>query len=97
MGSYSSIQHNATQIKGASLCIPKPLVAVVQINGHPARTLVDLGSLSDFMSSTLVQQLNVKRKELALPLPVQLAVWGSQSHINYGTTATFQYQSILED
>ncbi|KAG5635402.1 hypothetical protein H0H81_011394, partial [Sphagnurus paluster] len=76
--------------------IPKPVVIVVKVNGEPARALIDSGSLGDFISSTLVQQLGLKRKELTSPVPVQLAVQGSRSRINFGTTAPFKYQNINE-
>ena len=97
VGTYPSIQCNAAFAKDPSRRVPKPLVVVVRINGHPAQALVDSGSLGDFISSTLVQQLNIKKRELTSPVPVQLAVQGSQSCINYGATAQFQYQSISED
>lgn len=57
--SYSSIQHNVTQAKDPSWKVPKPLVVVIRINGEPAHTMIDLGLLGDFISSTLVQQLGI--------------------------------------
>ncbi|EKM74136.1 hypothetical protein AGABI1DRAFT_95849, partial [Agaricus bisporus var. burnettii JB137-S8] len=65
-----------------------------QINGHPARALVDSGSLSDFISSALVQQLELPKVELVKPLQVQMAVQGSRSKVNYGTTVSMTYQGI---
>ncbi|KAG5644982.1 hypothetical protein H0H81_009316, partial [Sphagnurus paluster] len=47
------------------------------------------------MSSTLAEQLKVKKIELATPLPVQLAVQGSRSHVNFGATVDFEYQRIF--
>ena len=79
-----------------SWLVPKLLVIVVQIKGHPAHALVDSGLLGDFMSSTIAQQLGIKKKELVSPVPVQLAVQVSRSHINFGATAKFEYQSIAE-
>ena len=74
--------------------VPKPLVIVVQINGHPAYALMDSGLLGDFISSTLVQQLHIRKKELSSPVPVQLAIQGSCSCINFGATTQLEYQSI---
>lgn len=96
MRTYPSVQRNLTHTKDPSRKIAKPLVIIVRIEGEPARALVDSRSLGDFMSSTLVQQLGIKKKELHSPIPVQLAVQGSRSRINYGATAKFEYQSISE-
>jgi hypothetical protein len=74
--------------------IPRPLVIVVNINGHPARALVDSGSLSDFISNTLVQQLSLPKEELVKLLQVQMAVQGSRSKVNYGTKVEMTYQGI---
>ena len=50
---YPALQRNAAQVKGNQRVLPKPLVVKVTVNGHPARALLDSGSLGDFMSSTL--------------------------------------------
>ncbi|KAG6884012.1 hypothetical protein C0993_002075, partial [Termitomyces sp. T159_Od127] len=57
---------------------------------------MDSGLLGDFISSTLTQQLGIDKTELTLPVPVQLAVQGSCSRINFGATVKFQYQNISE-
>ena len=95
-GMYPTMQQNLTYVWDVSRQVLKPLVIVVHINGHLAWALVDLGSLGDFVSSTLTQQLGLKKKELKDPIPVQLAVQGSRSHINYGAVAEFQYQNICK-
>ena len=77
--------------------IPKPVVVVVEVNGHPARALIDTGSLADFMSATLAEQLDVTRIKLAKPLTVQLAVQGSRSKVNYGTKVLLQSQEISSE
>ena len=75
---------------------PKPVIVVVQINGQPCRALLDSGSLSDFMSTTLADQLKVKLELLDKPLPLQLAVSGSRSQVKVRTSVRFQYQKIDE-
>ncbi|KAG6879087.1 hypothetical protein C0992_005295 [Termitomyces sp. T32_za158] len=93
-GTYSALQRNTARRKAETRLVPKPLVVVVQINGHPARALIDSGSLGNFMSTTIVEQLKVDKQELPEVLPVQLAVQGSRSKVNYGASARFRYQNI---
>jgi len=59
----------------------------VTINDQPARALLDSGSLGDFMSSTLADQLAMKRSILDAPLSLQLAVQGSRSKVNSAGTS----------
>ncbi|KAF8808285.1 hypothetical protein BYT27DRAFT_7189062 [Phlegmacium glaucopus] len=93
---YPSLQRNAAQVKGKHRILPKPIVVKVTIDGHPAWALLDSGSLGDFMSSTLADQLSVKKEKLDVPLPLQLAVQGSRSKVNAVTSVQFQYQGINE-
>lgn len=93
-GRYPAIQRNAAVTKDFTRVLPKPLVVVVHINGRPARALIDSGSLADFMSLTLAEQLRVPLKQLEKPLTIQLAVQGSRSKVNYGANTRFQYQGI---
>ena len=69
-------------------------MVVVKVNGQPTRALLDSGSLGDFMSTTLADQLRVKKIPLEKPLPVQLAVQGSRTRANYGAKVNLQYQGI---
>ncbi|KZT23381.1 hypothetical protein NEOLEDRAFT_1030872, partial [Neolentinus lepideus HHB14362 ss-1] len=91
---YPSMQRNAAVTRDFRCLIPKPLVVVVQINGRPAKALLDSGSLADFMSYDLANQLKVSKMELEKPLPVQLAIQGSRSKVNWGAKACLQYQTI---
>ncbi|KZT71104.1 hypothetical protein DAEQUDRAFT_779271, partial [Daedalea quercina L-15889] len=90
----AAIQRNAGTPRDFKRRIPEPIIVVVDVNGHPARALLDTGSLADFMSSRLANQLGVKTFELEKPLPVHLAVQGSRAKINFGCTAEIAYQSI---
>ena len=93
---YPTLQRNAAQVKGNQRVLPKPLVVKVTVNGHPARALLDSGSLGDFMSSTLADQLGIQKEPLSTPLALQLAVQGSRSKVNYVAIAQLQYQDIDE-
>ena len=90
------LQRNAAVTKDPSRIVPNPVTVVVNIDGSPARALIDTGSLCDFMSSTLADQLRLKREELKTALVVQLAVLGSRSKVNYKVNAQFEYQGINE-
>ena len=90
---YTSLQRNAARIKiSDERLLPKPIVIRINVNGVPVRALVDSGSLGDFISSTLVDQL--KRTLLDKPLGLQLAVQGSQSKINSLVEVNYTYQGI---
>ncbi|KAI9068657.1 hypothetical protein FKP32DRAFT_1561275, partial [Trametes sanguinea] len=91
-----AVQRNAAAPRDFKRLIPEPIVVVVEIDGHPARALLDSGSLSDFISTKLVHQLGIKTIELEKPLPVHLAVQGSRAKINLGCTAVTKYQDISE-
>ena len=94
---YPAVQRNAASVKDKTRVLPKPVTLTIKIDGHPARALVDSGSLGDFMSTNLADQLNVKREELEAPLGLQLAVQGSRSKINFRARSRFQYQGIDEE
>ncbi|KAG2061438.1 hypothetical protein BDR06DRAFT_978924 [Suillus hirtellus] len=89
---------NSAKTYEEALSTPKPIVVTVHINGHPARALIDSGSLLDFMSVTLADQLKIPRIELVKPIIVQLAVQGSRSK-NYdlvlGTPFLFQHKVMI--
>ena len=50
--------------------------------------------MADFISTTVVDQLQLPKETYQKPLAVQLVVHGSRSKINCGTTVRFQYQTI---
>ena len=88
------MQQNAAPVKALGRPVPKLVVITVNINGHLARALLDLGSLGDFISTTLADQLKLNKEDLEVPLGLQLAVQGSRSKINSRAKAKFQYQEI---
>ena len=73
----SALQRNAATTKDFTCLIPKPIIVVVDVEGQPARLLIDTGSLADFMSLNLAEQLKISKIQLKKPLTIQLAVQGS--------------------
>ena len=90
------LEINASGVKGTDRVCPKLVIVVVSVNGQSCRALIDSGSFSDFMSTTLADQLKVKLEVLDRPLPLQLAVSGSCGKIKVRTTVQFEYQKINE-
>lgn len=72
------------------------MVVIIKINSHPAQALVDSGSLGDFISSNLAQQLCLKKMKLAMPVNVNMVVQGSRTKVNHCAQVDFQYQEIRE-
>jgi hypothetical protein len=94
---YASVQRNSARVKGVDdRLLPKPVVIQMKINDSPVRALIDSGSLGDFISSTIVDQLKLKRVILEKPLGLQLAVQGSRSKINSFVTVNCSYQNIRD-
>ncbi|KIL62362.1 hypothetical protein M378DRAFT_29560, partial [Amanita muscaria Koide BX008] len=94
-----SVERTSMHIHDFKRVVPKPIVITVKINGQPVRALVDCGSEADFISTTVVDQLRLKRDILAKPLNIRLAVHGSRSKTNASATVNlknFQYQEIDE-
>ena len=58
--------------------------------------LVDSGLFSDFMSTTLADQLKVKIELLDKPLALQLVVSGSHGKVKAQTSVKLEYQQISE-
>lgn len=92
-----ALQCNAAIMKDTARIVPKLITIVVNVNGHPACTLIDTGLLCDFLSTSLADQLKLKKDTLETPLKVQLAVQGLHSMVNHKTTVKLTYQGINED
>ncbi|CAG7852966.1 Transposon Ty3-I Gag-Pol polyprotein AltName: Full=Gag3-Pol3; AltName: Full=Transposon Ty3-2 TYA-TYB polyprotein; Contains: RecName: Full=Capsid protein; Short=CA; AltName: Full=p24; Contains: RecName: Full=Spacer peptide p3; Contains: RecName: Full=Nucleocapsid protein p11; Short=NC; Contains: RecName: Full=Ty3 protease; Short=PR; AltName: Full=p16; Contains: RecName: Full=Spacer peptide J; Contains: RecName: Full=Reverse transcriptase/ribonuclease H; Short=RT; Short=RT-RH; AltName: Full=p55; Contains: Re len=95
-GNGTLIERNAAKTRDIERCTPKPCVLDGFINGNPVRMLVDSGSMADFISTTLVDQLKIPYDNLEVPLSVQLAVRGSRGKINATATVKLQYEEISE-
>jgi len=55
-----ALERSSARPKGTSRLLPKPIVILVYLNHKPCRALLDCGSLTDFVSTTLVDQLKLK-------------------------------------
>ncbi|KZV59568.1 hypothetical protein PENSPDRAFT_595203, partial [Peniophora sp. CONT] len=89
-----TLERNSGRTKDFTRQVPKPLVVQIFINDKPVRALLDSGSLADFMSTTLVDQLKLTTDVLAQPLTVQLAASGSKTKVDHCVTARLRYQAI---
>ncbi|KAJ2988276.1 hypothetical protein NUW54_g9165 [Trametes sanguinea] len=87
IGGPPILQRNASSTRDFWRTIPEPIVVVVCINDRLARALLDSGSLADFMSAKLAQQLGVQVDEPAKPLAIQLVVQGSRAKDVLAVTA----------
>ena len=87
-----AVKRTMLQIKDKTRKLPEPIVALVKVNGQSIRVLLDTGSMADFLSTMIVDQLKLQKETYQKLLPVQLAVHGSRSKINCGMTVQFQYQ-----
>lgn len=96
LDTQSALERTAARVKSAGRMVPKPIVVVVNINGQPCRALLDSGSQSDFMSTTLVDQLKLPIQDLEKPLTLQLAVSGSRGKVKCLVNAVLAYQSVKE-
>ena len=94
MPDLCTLERSATRPKTTVRILPKPLIVLVHLNGKPCRALLDSGSLVDFVSTTIVDQLKLNYEVLDKPLPLQLAVLGSRSVVKASTTVELKYQDI---
>jgi hypothetical protein len=94
--SMKGISRTASTPRISDRVVARPLVIVAHVNGQPVRALVDSGSLGDLVSTSLADQLRLKRKELKDPITLQLAVQGSRSKLNHTMNVQFSHQDISE-
>ena len=89
-----AVERTTMQLKDKSRRLPEPIIVAVKVNEQTIRALLDTGSMADFISITIVEQLKLPKEIYEKPLAVQLAIHGSRSKINCRTTIQFQYQTI---
>lgn len=54
------VERTTMQIKDQVRKVPEPVVVLAQVNGHQIRALLDTGSMADFLSTTLIDQLDLQ-------------------------------------
>ncbi|KAF8208397.1 hypothetical protein K438DRAFT_2072545 [Mycena galopus ATCC 62051] len=74
--------------------LPRQIIVEATINGQAVRALLDTGSMMDFISTKLVDQLKIKTEVLDKPVPLYMAILGSRSVVNRAATVSFAYQGI---
>lgn len=90
------LERNAARVENFKRIVPHPIVIKVNVNGNSARALVDSGSLSDFISTKIVDQLNIPTFSLNKPIPVQLAATSSRTVVNCSIEVELAYQNMKE-
>jgi Retroviral aspartyl protease len=90
--SAKQIQRNSAATKDFTRVVPNLIVVFIKINGQAPCALIDSGSLADFISTTLADQLKLKKQSLAKGLTVKVAVSGWRSKVNFGSDVEFHYQ-----
>ncbi|KAJ7764778.1 hypothetical protein B0H16DRAFT_1883392 [Mycena metata] len=90
-------QRNASTVRDFARLVPRPMVIVVYVNDKPATALLDSGSLADFISTKVVDQLHLKTDILTKPLNVSMAVTGSRTMVNHSCNLHLRYQGIDEE
>ncbi|KIJ27687.1 hypothetical protein M422DRAFT_271110 [Sphaerobolus stellatus SS14] len=90
--SETKLEQNNSKPKDPTRHVPKPLIITIKINGQPARALVDSGSLLDFVSTTLVDQLKLPTVPFARPQPLQ---YNENYDVLLGTPFLFQHGVML--
>ncbi|KAI9068602.1 hypothetical protein FKP32DRAFT_1695592 [Trametes sanguinea] len=55
-----ALERNAMRPKDYTRVAPMPIIVNIEINGSPARALLDTGCMADFISTTLVDQLQIQ-------------------------------------
>jgi hypothetical protein len=71
---FAALQRNSAMAKDPSHIVPKPIIVTVEVKGHLCHALLDMGSLENFISRSLVDQLKIKKTELNKPVTLNLAV-----------------------
>jgi hypothetical protein len=70
---------------------------MLDVQGLQAKALIDPGSTTDMVSSDFARVAKLEPIELETPIPLQLALSGSRSKINFGTRPKISLGSIEEE
>ncbi|QRV84578.1 Transposon Ty3-I Gag-Pol polyprotein [Ceratobasidium sp. AG-Ba] len=88
------IERNSAIPKDLERRTSAALIAEMFVNGKSCRVLLDSGSLGNFISTTIVDQLRLKPEILAKPIGLNMAVSGSKSQIKHSVEVNIKYQDI---
>ncbi|QRV79630.1 Transposon Ty3-I Gag-Pol polyprotein [Ceratobasidium sp. AG-Ba] len=88
------IERNSAIPKDLERRTSAALVVEMFVNGKSCRVLLDSGSLGDFISTTIVDQLKIKAEVLAKPMGLSMAVTGSRSQVKHSVVVNIKYQGI---
>ncbi|QRV96899.1 Transposon Tf2-1 polyprotein [Ceratobasidium sp. AG-Ba] len=88
------IERNSAIPKDLERRTSAALIAEMFVNGKSCRVLLDSGSLGNFISTTVVDQLRLKPEILAKPIGLNMAVSGSKSQIKHSVEVNIKYQGI---
>ena len=91
---FDTIECTIVYAKDFKRCILCPIIITVKINRELVRVIINSGLLADFMSTKFADQISIRKIALAKLLPIQLAVQGSRSKVNYCTNVRIQYREI---
>jgi hypothetical protein len=92
----NSITCTSAKPKDFERRVPLYIVMNAEVNGNPVRALIDSGSLADFTSTTVADQLQLKLDWLAKPVPCTMAASRSRMMIQYSTQVEFKLDEIKE-
>ena len=91
---WENLEYNSSTLKDDTRVMPHPIILTVYVNGRECRALLDSGAFSDFISTTVVDSLGLKKEILPSAVTLQMVVQGSKSKINAKTTVDFSYATI---
>jgi hypothetical protein len=72
----------------------RQIIVEAMVNDQAVRVLMDTGSMMNFISTKVMDQLKIKTEVLVKPVPLYMAVSGSRSVVNQSATVNFKYQDI---
>jgi predicted aspartyl protease len=84
------MSRNSMTEKDVDRKLPKQVIVEAFINGQSVRAMMDTGSMMDFISTRLVDQLKIPKEVLVKPVPLFMTVSGSRSKVNCSVTANLQ-------
>lgn len=92
-----AVECNATKPKDFKCLVPKSTSVECYINWKLVHALLDSGSLSDLISTTVVNQLKLLAMHLVKPVACQMAATGSKTMITSSVDCEFTNQNVKEN